>query len=213
MTVQASREQVSIDLLEAPMSTSTVDFVTLGTFPDQVTANLALSMLQDAGINAHLADEHTVATVSAFSGVVFIRLQVQQDQAERAEEVLEQLSETTISEVDLTRQALSSGGGDWDSHEDPDGAEGRATTLVCPECGHTSIALGPGYFVYLAVMAATLIAGLTLYNHLEGAAGALAPIPGLAVLAWGVMRHRRFRRRCRACDHEGPGDLFHPVAS
>lgn len=192
------------------MSTTT-DYVTLATYPDQMGANLALAILKDEGVNAHLADEHTASAASAFAGVTYVRLQVQADQVQRAEELLAQLSQTAISEEDLTRQALGSEGGDWAGEGDPDGDDYGSTTYTCPRCGSSSIAFGPGYYAYIAIMAVTLLAGLTLYTFLDDPGlSLLVVLPGLAILSWGTWRHRQFVRRCRDCDYQGSGESFVP---
>jgi Zn finger protein HypA/HybF involved in hydrogenase expression len=62
-------------------------FILLKTFANYIEANIALSMLEEEGINCHLEDENTVTMMSMSSG---IRLMVYDSQAERAAEVIKE---------------------------------------------------------------------------------------------------------------------------
>lgn len=62
-----------------------MSYIVLKTYSNYIEANIALSMLEQEGINCHLEDEHTVTMISLASG---IRLMVYASQAERAAEVL-----------------------------------------------------------------------------------------------------------------------------
>ena len=59
--------------------------ILLTTFSNYIEANIALSMLEEAGINCHAEDENMVTMMGMSSG---IRLMVYETQAERAAEVL-----------------------------------------------------------------------------------------------------------------------------
>lgn len=61
-------------------------FILLKTFGNYIEANIALSMLEDAGINCHIEDENTLTLINMASG---IKLMVHQSHAERAVEVLQ----------------------------------------------------------------------------------------------------------------------------
>ena len=62
-----------------------MDFVHVNSYNNYIEANIALSMLQDEGINCHLTDENTNSLLNMHSGM---RLMVYPSQAERAIEVL-----------------------------------------------------------------------------------------------------------------------------
>lgn len=62
-----------------------MDFVYVNSYNNYIEANIALSMLQDEGINCHLTDENTNSLLTMHSGM---RLMVFHSQAERAIEVL-----------------------------------------------------------------------------------------------------------------------------
>ena len=62
-----------------------MEFVYVNSYNNYIEANIALSMLQDEGINCHLTDEHINSLLNMHSGM---RLMVYHSQAERAIEVL-----------------------------------------------------------------------------------------------------------------------------
>lgn len=64
--------------------------VTIREFPNQIGAALAQSFLSANGIDAFLADENARAWVAA-AALVPIRLQVPEEQAETARELLAQI--------------------------------------------------------------------------------------------------------------------------
>jgi len=64
-----------------------MNFILLKTFGNYIEANIALSMLEEAGINCHIEDENTLTLINMSSG---IRLMVHQSHAERAVEVLKE---------------------------------------------------------------------------------------------------------------------------
>jgi hypothetical protein len=67
-----------------------MDFVQIRAFDNYIYAHIALSMLQDAGINCHLKDEYTV-TIDPFLSPALggMKLMVHASQAQRALELLE----------------------------------------------------------------------------------------------------------------------------
>lgn len=68
-----------------------MDFVQIRTFDNYIYANIALGMLQDAGINCHLKDEYTI-TIDPFLSPALggMKLMVHPSQVQRAIELLEQ---------------------------------------------------------------------------------------------------------------------------
>jgi Putative prokaryotic signal transducing protein len=68
-----------------------MDFIQIRSFDNYIYAHIALGMLQDAGINCHLKDEHTI-TIDPFLSPAIggMKLMVHSSQAERAVELLEQ---------------------------------------------------------------------------------------------------------------------------
>src|SRR6476620_1708564 len=60
-------------------------FVPLKSFNNYIEAHIALSMLQEEGINCHIEDENTVTILNFSSGM---RLMVYDSQLERARELL-----------------------------------------------------------------------------------------------------------------------------
>jgi hypothetical protein len=67
-----------------------MDFVQLRSFDNYISAHISLTMLQDAGINCHLTDEHII-TLDPFLSPG-MKLMVYPTQAERAVELLEQVN-------------------------------------------------------------------------------------------------------------------------
>jgi hypothetical protein len=67
-----------------------MDFIPIRSFDNYVYAHITLAMLQDAGINCHLVNEHTI-TVDPFlsNALGGIRLMVHPSQVQRATELLE----------------------------------------------------------------------------------------------------------------------------
>ena len=67
-----------------------MDFIPIRSFDNYVYAHITLSMLQDAGINCHLENEHTI-TVDPFLSPALggIKLMVHPSQVQRATELLE----------------------------------------------------------------------------------------------------------------------------
>lgn len=60
-------------------------YVLLKTFGNYIEANIALSMLEEGGINCHIEDENSVTLMYMASG---FRLMVYETQVDRAEEIL-----------------------------------------------------------------------------------------------------------------------------
>ena len=60
-------------------------FVLLKSFNNYIEAHIALSMLEEEGINCHIEDEHTVTILNFSSGM---RLMVYDSQLERSREIL-----------------------------------------------------------------------------------------------------------------------------
>jgi len=69
-----------------------MDFVQLRSFDNYILAHISLTMLQDAGINCHLTDEHII-TLDPFLSPALggMKLMVYPTQAERAVELLEEV--------------------------------------------------------------------------------------------------------------------------
>jgi hypothetical protein len=67
-----------------------MDFVQLRSFDNYISAHISLTMLQDAGINCHLKDEHII-TLDPFLSPALggMKLMVYPTQAERAVALLE----------------------------------------------------------------------------------------------------------------------------
>jgi DNA-directed RNA polymerase subunit RPC12/RpoP len=61
-------------------------FVLIKTFGNYIEANIALSMLEQEGINCHIEDENTLTILNMASGM---RLMVYETQVERAFEILQ----------------------------------------------------------------------------------------------------------------------------
>jgi hypothetical protein len=68
-----------------------MNFIQVRSYDNYIYAHIVLSMLQDAGINCHLKDEHTI-TIDPFLSPALggIKLMVAGSQLERALELLEQ---------------------------------------------------------------------------------------------------------------------------
>jgi hypothetical protein len=69
-----------------------MDFITLRTFSNYIDAHIALSRLQEEELGCWLKDENTVTTTglpNAFGG---IKLLVRQEDAEKAEKVLSDIT-------------------------------------------------------------------------------------------------------------------------
>jgi hypothetical protein len=68
-----------------------MEFVELRSFYNYIYAHIALSMLQDAGINCHLKNEYTI-TLDPFLSPALggMKLMVHSSQAQRALELLRQ---------------------------------------------------------------------------------------------------------------------------
>ena len=66
-------------------------FVQLRSYDNYISAHISMTMLQDAGINCHLADEHII-TLDPFLSPALggIKLMVYPTQAERAEALLQE---------------------------------------------------------------------------------------------------------------------------
>jgi hypothetical protein len=71
-----------------------MNFIQVRSYDNYIYAHIVLSMLQDAGINCHLKDEHTI-TIDPFLSPALggIKLMVAGSQLERALELLEQTEE------------------------------------------------------------------------------------------------------------------------
>ena len=67
-----------------------MDFVQLRSYDNYISAHISLTMLQDAGINCHLQDEHII-TLDPFLSPALggMKLMVYPTQAERAVELLQ----------------------------------------------------------------------------------------------------------------------------
>jgi DNA-directed RNA polymerase subunit RPC12/RpoP len=79
-----------------PNDTNQERFVYLRSFNNYIEANIVLKMLQDAGINCHLEDEHLNTIVNLTSGM---RLMVFQSQVNRAKQIMEETEEKFIASV------------------------------------------------------------------------------------------------------------------
>jgi hypothetical protein len=67
-----------------------MDFVQIKAFDNYIYAHISLTMLQDAGINCHLTDEHTITLDPFLSPAIGgMKLMVYPSQAQRAVELLE----------------------------------------------------------------------------------------------------------------------------
>ena len=75
-------------------------FVLLKSFNNYIEANIVLKMLQDAGINCHLQDEHLNTIVHLPSGM---QLMVFYSQAERAKEILHAVEEDFLRSVPCSK--------------------------------------------------------------------------------------------------------------
>lgn len=62
-------------------------FFLLKTFGNYIEASIAVSILEEEGINCHLEDENSVTLMTSFSG---IRLMVYESQAQRAAEIIQE---------------------------------------------------------------------------------------------------------------------------
>jgi hypothetical protein len=70
-------------------------FVCIRRFATYVPAHIALGKLREAGINAHLQDEHTVTIDPLLNlAVGGIKLLVENEEVEAAEKILSELPET-----------------------------------------------------------------------------------------------------------------------
>ena len=68
-----------------------MNFIQLRSFDNYIYAHITLGMLQDAGINCHLTDEHTITLDPFLSPAIGgMKLMVYPSQAQRAVELLEQ---------------------------------------------------------------------------------------------------------------------------
>lgn len=68
-----------------------MNFVQLRSFDNYISAHISMTMLQDAGINCHLKDEHVI-TLDPFLSPALggMKLMVYPTQAERAVKLLEE---------------------------------------------------------------------------------------------------------------------------
>lgn len=68
-----------------------MNFVQLRSYDNYISAHISMTMLQDAGINCHLKDEHII-TLDPFLSPALggMKLMVYPSQAERAVRLLEQ---------------------------------------------------------------------------------------------------------------------------
>jgi DNA-directed RNA polymerase subunit RPC12/RpoP len=73
-----------------------MSFVLLNRYSNYIEANIALTMLQDAGINCHLEDENTVTLVNMYGGM---RLMVYHSQAERAVEIIKDVEKEYLATI------------------------------------------------------------------------------------------------------------------
>ncbi|MBS1566864.1 MAG: DUF2007 domain-containing protein [Bacteroidetes bacterium] len=77
-----------------------MNYVLLRAYDNYVYANMQLLLLQDHGINCHLADEHTVTIDPLLSPAIGgIKLLVTASQLERAEQVLDSAERQWLSTV------------------------------------------------------------------------------------------------------------------
>jgi len=69
-----------------------MEFIQLRSFDNYISAHITLTMLQDAGINCYLKDEHII-TLDPFLSPALggMKLMVYPTQAERAVELLEEV--------------------------------------------------------------------------------------------------------------------------
>lgn len=74
-------------------------FVPLKSFNNYIEANIVLKMLQDAGINCHLQDEHVNTIVNLSAGM---RLMVFYSQEERARNILNEVENDFLRTVPCT---------------------------------------------------------------------------------------------------------------
>jgi hypothetical protein len=63
-----------------------MNFIPVRTYSNYIEAHIALSMLQDEGINCHLQDEHAITMINFSSGM---KLMVYESQLERSLEILQ----------------------------------------------------------------------------------------------------------------------------
>lgn len=75
-------------------------FCYLQSFNNYIEANIVLKMLQDAGINCHLEDEHLNTIVNLTSGM---RLMVYESQVERARQLLADAEAAFIATLSCSR--------------------------------------------------------------------------------------------------------------
>lgn len=103
------------------------NMVTVGQFNDIASASVARARLEAAGIYCFLADEHTLGVQWLYTQAIGgFRLQVAQAHEEIARALL---AEDSVSEDELTKQALEWQGGDEYYKAEP----------ACPACGSTKI--------------------------------------------------------------------------
>lgn len=73
-----------------------MSFKRIKSFNNYIEANIVLKMLQDAGINCHLKDEHTITIVNLSAGM---QLMVYHTQVERAIEIINDAEEQFLKSV------------------------------------------------------------------------------------------------------------------
>lgn len=178
------------------------DYLLYQSFGDGITAGMALSILEDAGVSAHLADMHTAAVGSVYTGVTEVRLMVLASEFSRADELFAEAAEIGVDEDELIRQALVQKGGDWGELEE---STYGANYLRCPQCKGYEIGLNYENTRYLLLVSVMLGVGLLLF-YLVGHVvfQILALLPAFLLIRWGLSQKNRFPRRCRACEYEAP---------
>ena len=74
-----------------------MNFINLRSFDNYIHANIQLGMLQEEGINCHLADEYTM-TLDPFLGPAIggMKLMVYETQVHRAIELLEEVERNEV---------------------------------------------------------------------------------------------------------------------
>ncbi|GKX62091.1 Uncharacterised protein [Pragia fontium] len=97
--------------------------VVVGRYSFPLEAQIAKSNLQAAGIRAYIADEHTINMQWLYSDALGgVRLMVAEQDAQEAEEILQQDFSLSIAETEIPDSDVES---DW----------------ICPACGSHNVAL------------------------------------------------------------------------
>lgn len=189
--------------------TANLEMVTIQIFEDPVSAQIALDMLQEEQIPAHLDNYYTASTVPGLASAVGqIRLVIPEREVERALTILEDAFGGEGVLIDEEERALFEGPNDL-------GPRAITSDLTCPKCFTLDIALARRvHLLWILPPLLLFVAVPLLRNGLpasESPAAIVAGVLGTGIFLVGslLFSTASLPLRCKRCNFVGRRRRFY----